>query len=107
MPCQAMEARRAARGDRKSGANGCQGASWSEERNGKKLRGALGGGLDLKPRGYLFSVHRLLIILHLLQCGILILKCSPCTAEMQYRSTSDDSDISLVNCAICVLSNSK
>ena len=32
----------AARGDRKLGAIGCRGASWSEQLDGKELRGALG-----------------------------------------------------------------
>ena len=34
-----------------SGANGCQGVSWSEELDGKELLGALGGERDLEPRG--------------------------------------------------------
>ena len=88
MPCQAMGAGRAARGDRKSGANGCQGASWSEELKGKELREALGGKRNLEPRGSPFSGHRVPILLHRLQCDRLILKCRPCTAVMQYSSTS-------------------
>ena len=47
---------RAARGYRVSGANGCQGDLWSEELDGKKLRGA---ACDLEPRGSPFSIHRL------------------------------------------------
>ena len=43
MPCQAVRAGNTDRGDRKSGANGCRGASWSEELDGKQLCGALGG----------------------------------------------------------------
>ena len=46
---------RTARGYRISGANGCQGASWSEEFDGKELRGELGGERGLKPRGSPFS----------------------------------------------------
>ena len=46
MPCLAMGAGREARGDRKSGMDGCRGASWSEELDGKELRGALGGERD-------------------------------------------------------------
>ena len=43
MPCQdKCMSSRAARGDRKLGANGCRGASWSEQLDGKELRGALG-----------------------------------------------------------------
>ena len=43
MPCQdeGMPSR-AARGDRKLGANGCRGASWSEQLEDKELRGAFG-----------------------------------------------------------------
>ena len=50
-----------------SGANGCQGASWSKEFDGKELRGA---ACDLAPRRSPFSGHRLHgqpILLHLLQ----------------------------------------
>ena len=42
-----------------SGANGCRGASWSEQLDGKELRGALGGERDQEPRGSPFSGHRL------------------------------------------------
>ena len=46
MPCQDKGMRsRAARGDRKLGANGCRGASWSEQLDGKELRGALGSAI--------------------------------------------------------------
>ena len=41
-----------------SGATGCWGASWSEELDGKELRGALGGERDQEPRGFPFSGHR-------------------------------------------------
>ena len=41
MPCRAMGAGRATRGDRKSRTNGCRGASWSEELDGKELRECL------------------------------------------------------------------
>ena len=44
MPCQAMGAGRAARGDRKLGVNGCREALWSEELERQELRG-------LEPRG--------------------------------------------------------
>ena len=46
MPCQAM----GARGGRKSGMNGCQGASWSEELDGREFCGALSGERELEPR---------------------------------------------------------
>ena len=59
MPCQAMGAGRAARGDWKSGANGCQRASWSEELDGKEFCGALASMRNLEPRGTPFSRHRL------------------------------------------------
>ena len=62
-----------------SGANGCQGVSWNEELDGKEHRGALGGERDLEPRESPLSGHLLPILLHLLQCGMLILKCNPCT----------------------------
>ena len=97
-----MAAGRAARGDWKSVVNGCQGASWSEELDGKELRGALGGERDLESRGSPFSGHRLLILLHLLQYSMLIFKCSPCTVVMQNDCTSYDSVISLVNCSVYV-----
>ena len=64
MSCQAMGAGRAARGDRKSGPDGCRGVSWREELHGKELRGALGGKHNLEPRGSPFSGHRLPILLH-------------------------------------------
>ena len=76
MSCQAMGAGRAARGDRKSGADGCREASWSEELDGKELRGALGSKRTLEPRGSPFSGHRLPTLLHRLQCGMLISKCT-------------------------------
>ena len=57
-----------------SGTNGCQGTSWSEELDSKELRGALGGECDLESRGSSFSGHHLPIFLHLLQCGMSILK---------------------------------
>ena len=66
-----------------SGANGCRGASWSEELDGKELCGALGDEHDREPRGSPFSghhLHRQPSLLHLLQCGMLITKCSPSTA---------------------------
>ena len=87
MPYQAMGTGRAARGGRKSGADGCRGASWSEELDGKELRGALGGKRNLKPRESPFSGHRLAILLRRLQCGMLISKCSPCTAA-HYQTVS-------------------
>ena len=75
-----MGAGRAARGDRKSGVNGCWGASSSEELEGKEVRGALGDKRNLEPRGSPISGHRLPILLQRLQCGMLISKCSPWTA---------------------------
>ena len=74
-----------------SGANKCQGASWSGEFDDKEFREALGGERDLELRGYPIFGHCLPILLCLLQCGMLILKSSPCTAVMQYSSTSYDS----------------
>ena len=87
IPCQTMGAVRPARGDRKSGANGCQGASWSEELDGKDLHGALGGERNLEPRGSPFFGHRLPILLRRLQWDLLISKCSPCTA-VHYQTAS-------------------
>ena len=52
----------------------------SEELDGKKLRGALGGKRNLEPRGSPFSGNRLPILFHRLQCGMLVFKCSSCTA---------------------------
>ena len=51
-PCQdkGMPSR-AARGDRKLGADGCRGTSWSKELDDKELRGALGGERDLELSG--------------------------------------------------------
>ena len=46
----------------------------------KELRGALGGKHNLEPRGSPISGHRLPILLRRLQCGMLTLKCGPCTA---------------------------
>ena len=91
------------RGCRISGANGCQGALWSEELNRKTLRGALDGKRNLEPRGSPFSVHRLHgqdILLRRLQRGMLILKRSPCIAAMQYSSTSYDSVFFHAVCAL-------
>ena len=64
-------------------------ASWSKELDGKELRGVLGGKRNLEPRGSSFSGHRLPILLHRLQCGMLISKglCSPnipCSAVQKY-----------------------
>ena len=65
MPCQAKGMpSRAAQGDWKLGTNGYRGASWSED------------FVDLEPKGSPFSGHRLPILLHRLQCGMLILKCT-------------------------------
>ena len=53
-----------------SGANGCQGASWSEELDGKEFHGALGGERDLEPRLSSYSgycPHGQPILLHRLQ----------------------------------------
>ena len=50
-----------------SGAIGCRGASWSEELDGKELRGALSDERDQEPRGSPFSGHRLSILIHRLQ----------------------------------------
>ena len=47
MPCQAVGAGRATRGDRKLGANDYQGASWNEELDGEELRGAPGSERNL------------------------------------------------------------
>ena len=56
MPCQDKDMlSRAARGDRKIGANGCRGASWSKDLDGKELRGALGGERDLDLWGFAVS----------------------------------------------------
>ena len=102
MLCQAMGTGRAVRGDRKSGANGCRGASWSEEADGKELRGALGGKRNLEPRESSFSGQRLPIFLHRLRCGMLISKFSPCILLYITRLF-----LSLVICTILVLSDSK
>ena len=56
MPCQAMGTGRAARGDRKLGANGCRGASWS-------VRNSADWSREDAP----FSGHRLPILLNRLQ----------------------------------------
>ena len=65
----------------------CQGASWSKA--GRQLRGGLDGERDLEPRGSPVSGHRLLIVLHLVQCGMLIKgRCSPLHTVIQYSSTS-------------------
>ena len=56
------------------GANGCQGALWSEELGGKGLRGAIGGKRTLEPRDSPSSGHRLPTLLRRLQCGMLISK---------------------------------
>ena len=67
MPCQDKGLpSRDARGDRTLGER-LEGASWSEQLDGKELRGAFGGERD-DP----FSGHRLPILLHLLLCGMLI-----------------------------------
>ena len=76
------------------GADGCRGASWSEELDGNELHGVLGGERDQELKGFPFSGHHLHgqpILLHLLQCGMLISKCGPCTAVMQINSTSHGS----------------
>ena len=44
------------------------------ECHGAKIRGVLGGVRDLEPRGSPFSGYHLLILLHLLQYGMPILK---------------------------------
>ena len=54
-------------------------ASSSKELDGKELPGALRGKHNLEPKGSPFSGHRLSILFHRLQCGMLISKCSPCT----------------------------
>ena len=46
---------------------GCREVSWSEELDGKELRGALGGERDQEPRGSPFSRHCLPILLHRLE----------------------------------------
>ena len=78
IPCQDKGIpSRAARGDRKSGANVCRGVSWSEQLDAKELRGALVDERDNEPRGSPFSEHRLHgqpTLFHLLQCGMLIPK---------------------------------
>ena len=38
-----------------AGVNECQGTPWSEELDGKKLHGALGGDYDLESRGFAYS----------------------------------------------------
>ena len=79
---------RAAQGYGTSGVNGCREASWSEQLDGTELRGALGNERDQGPRASPFSGHRLHgqpTLLHLLQCGMLISKCSPCTAAVVYQ----------------------
>ena len=60
---------------------------------------ALGGERDLEPRESPLSGHRLPILLHQLRCGMLFLKCGPCTAVMQYNSTLYDSVFCPVVCA--------
>ena len=68
-----------------SGANGCRGASWSGQLDGKELRAALGDECDKEPTGSPFSGHRLHgqpTLLHLLQCGMLIPKYIPCTTVL-------------------------
>ena len=62
-------------------------ASWSEEVDSKEFRGALDEESNLEPRGSPFSGHPLPILLHRLQCGMLILKYSPCTA-VHYQTVS-------------------
>ena len=65
-----------------SGAND-HGERHGAKLDGKNLRGALGGERDQKPRGPPYSGHCLHDqpnLLHLLQCGMLISKPSPCTA---------------------------
>ena len=81
---------RAARGYRMAGVNGYQGALWSEELDGKELRGA---ACNLEPRGSPFSGHRLHgkpFPHHPLQYGMLTLICGSCTTVMHYSSTSYD-----------------
>ena len=62
----------AARGYWKLEVIDCQGASWSEQLDGKELREALGSAIGTKRIA--FPGHRPLILLHLLQCGMLISK---------------------------------
>ena len=90
---------RTARGYLSNGMDKCQGASWSGEFDGKELREALGGERNLELRGAPFPGHRLPILFHRRQYGMLISKCSPCTAVMQYSSTSYDFFVSLSLCS--------
>ena len=70
--CQAMGA---------GGANGCQGRTVVRERHeAKSLNAGNSAERDLEPRKSSFSGHRLPILLHRLQCGMLISKCNPRTA---------------------------
>ena len=57
---------KAARGDRKLEANGCRGASWSEQLDGKELRGALGSAIGTKRTPVFWTSSA--------QCGMLISK---------------------------------
>ena len=67
-----------------SGAIGCRGGSWSKELEGMELRGAFGGERDQEPRGSRFldtvNMANPSNTIPVLQCGMLISKCSPCTA---------------------------
>ena len=69
---------RTTRDYRKLGANGCRGASWSEDLDNKELHGALGAREDRIQEFPIFwtSSHRLLVRLHscAIECGMLILK---------------------------------
>ena len=86
---------RATRGYWKLGAIGCRGASWSEQLDDKKLRGALGSAIGAINFPFSGQHHRLLMPLHLLQYGMLILKSCVsfcCTVVMQKRSTPYSAD---------------
>ena len=89
----------------KQGAIGCRGASWSEQLDDKELHGALGSAIEAKNFPFSGQDHRLLMPLHLLQCGMLISKdCVSfcCTAVMQKSNTSYSSAFLSCSMRSCV-----
>ena len=71
-----------------SGAIGSQGRTVVRKRHGaKSLTAGNSAERHLEPRGCPFYGHRLPILLHRLQCGMLISKCSSCTA-VHYQTVS-------------------
>ena len=85
MPCQAIGAGRAGRGDRNQGRTVV--GEQSEELDGKELRGALGGKCNLETRGspFLDIVYPSIFIDY--SVILLILKSSSCTA-VHYQTVS-------------------